>query len=140
VYSGGPEAYGSASVTVTGDVAGIIVAMSPAPEMTGTISLAERGGQVNLRGVRVTLNDLPFEEMPQQGRSDASGKFTFGKPIRPGHYSMNVDPQTIPAGCFVREVKLGGQEVSSIDFEIQISRLFEIVSGLMLEGAWIDEA
>ena len=58
VYSGGPEAYGTGVLTVTGDVAGVVLAMSPAPEVTGRISLAESGAKVNLQGVRVALTRL----------------------------------------------------------------------------------
>ncbi len=125
VYSGGPNAYGTGRLTVTGDVAGVVLAMNPAPEIRGRISLAESGGQVRLQGVRVTLDDLPYHASVQEVRSDATGKLVFGKPFRPGHYTMNV--RSIPDGCFVRDVKLGGQEVSPDDFEILASAQMEVV-------------
>jgi hypothetical protein len=40
---------------------------------------------------------------------------------------MNVDPRSIPDGCFIQEVKLGGQEVSRDDFEILASTQLELV-------------
>lgn len=125
VYSGGPEAFGTGSLTVTGDVAGVVLAMSPAPEVTGLISLAESGGKVNLQAVRVSLTDFSTMGVPEM-RSDAAGKFVFPKPVMPGHYAI-VNVRFIPDGCFVREVKLGGQEVSQDDFEISTSAQLEIV-------------
>jgi hypothetical protein len=126
VHSGGPDAYGIESLNVTGDVAGVVVDMSPASQITGRISLAESGSKVNLQGVRVTLN--PPNLFPgQEARSDATGKFGFAKPFRPFRYTMNVDPRSIPDGCFIQEVKLGGQEVSRDDFEILASTQLELV-------------
>jgi hypothetical protein len=102
--------------------------MSPAPEVTGQISLAERGAKVSLQGVRVALrSSIGFGlDSVSERRSDAVGKFVFDKSIRPGHYVIaSVD--SIPDGCFVREVKFGGQEISADDFEILTSGRLELV-------------
>jgi protocatechuate 3,4-dioxygenase beta subunit len=126
VSSGGPDAYGIESLNVTGDVAGVVVAMSPAPEISGRISLAESGSKVSLQGVKVTLN-APYQLGNQEVRSDATGKFVFTEPFSPARYTMNVDARSIPDGCFIREIKLGGQEISPDDFEILASTQLELV-------------
>jgi len=127
VHSGSPEAYGNGSLNITGDVDGVVVAMNPPPEITGRISLAESGSRVGLHGVRVILH-APYQSGDQEVRSDDSGKFVFAKPFIPFfRYTLNVEPRSIPAGCFVQEVKLGGQEISSDDFEILASSQLQIV-------------
>jgi hypothetical protein len=127
VYSGGPEAYATGSVAVTGNVTDVVLTMSPPPDVTGRISLAESGSQVNLQGVRVTLSRLPVYNSVPDVRSDATGKLVFAKPISPGHYAIDVNARSIPDNCFVQKVKLGGQEVSADDFEILTSTQPEIV-------------
>ncbi len=54
VYSGLPDIYGTASLTVTGDVEGAQLIMRPVPQVTGRISFAD-GGQVNLANVTIAL-------------------------------------------------------------------------------------
>ena len=125
VYDSGPEAYASGSLTVTGDITGVVVSMTPAAIVTGRITLAESSGQAKLQGVRVNLRD-PVHGA-QDARSDATGKLAFDKPVPPGHYSMKVVSRTIPDGCFIRDVKLGGQEISLDDFEVQGSAQLEFV-------------
>jgi hypothetical protein len=126
VYSGGP-AFGSGSVSVTEDTAGIVVTMSPAPEVKGRVSLVEADAHVKLQGLTVILDSIPSDPQQQFGRSDGSGNFMFERPIRPGHYSLNVEPTSIPNGCYVREVKFGGQEIAPGDFEIGGSGQVEII-------------
>jgi protocatechuate 3,4-dioxygenase beta subunit len=125
VYSGGPEAYGTGVLTVTGDVAGVVLAMNPAPDVTGRISLAESGAKVNLQGVRVALTRLS-SSLVSEVWSDAAGKFVFPKPVSSGHYAI-VNVRAIPDGCFIREVKFGGKEISWDDFEISASSELEII-------------
>lgn len=126
VYSGGPEAYGTGTVTVTGDVAGIVLAMSLAAEVTGRISLAEGGVKVNLEGVRIVLTRLSSSvSQVSELRPGAAGKFVSSNPLTPGHYAVNV--RSIPDGYFVREMKLGGQEIPTDDFEMVSSGQLEIV-------------
>ena len=125
VYSGGPEAYGTGVLTVTGDVAGVVLAMNPAPDVTGRISLAESGGKVNLQGLRVALTRLSSSSIFEV-RSDAAGKFVLPKPVSPGHYAI-VSVRSIPDGCFVREVKFSGKEISWDDFGISTSSQMEII-------------
>lgn len=111
VYDSGPEAYASGSLTVTGDITGVVVSMTPAAIVTGRITLAESSGQAKLQGVRVNLRD-PVHGA-QDARSDATGKLAFDKPVPPGHYSMKVVSRTIPDGYFIRDVKLGGRRFPS---------------------------
>lgn len=119
--------YGSANLTVGGDVAGVVVAMAPPATLTGKISMAEDGSKVKLQGVSVTLNDPSFHVNVQTARSDASGRLTFSNSMRHGHYSMSVDAGTLPDGCFIRDVKIAGQESSLDDFEVQGATQMEIV-------------
>jgi uncharacterized protein (DUF2141 family) len=128
VSSGGPEAYGTGSLTVTGDLSDVVLTMSPAPEVTGQISLAESGAKVNLQGVRVALrSSIAFGSYSvSEVQSDAAGKFVFDKSLRPGHYAI-ASVRSIPDGCFVREVKLAGQEISAEDFEILTLGQLELV-------------
>ena len=127
VYSGGPEAYlRPEAVIVTGDVTGVMLTMSPPAYVTGRISIAESDSQVNLQGVTVTLRRQGDVNVPSV-RSDATGKFAFDRPIRPGHFAINVNARSIPDNCFVQKVKLGGQEVSADDFEIPAAAHLEIV-------------
>jgi hypothetical protein len=125
VYSGGPEAYGTGVLTVTGDVTGTVLAMKPAPDVTGRISLAESGAKVHLQDVRVALTRLS-SSLVSEVRSDAAGRFVFPKPVSPGHYAI-VYVRSIPDGCFIREVKFGGKDISWEDFEILGSSQMEII-------------
>jgi protocatechuate 3,4-dioxygenase beta subunit len=131
VYSGGPEAYGSGSVVVTADVAGVVLAMKPAPELTGRISLAESGVKVKLETARAVLTRLSYFRTPisisdrSELRPDAAGRFVSPKPLAPGRYRLDVN--SIPDSCYVREIKFGGQEISPDDFEILSSGQLEIV-------------
>lgn len=130
VYSGGAEHYGTGSLTVTGDVEGAVLVMSPAPDVAGRISLPEGTAPVSLQDVRVTLAGLSgfLATGEIELRSNAAGKLgSFPNMVRrPGHFAI-VNVRSIPDGYFVREVKLGGQEVSPDDFEIVSSAQLEIV-------------
>jgi uncharacterized protein (DUF2141 family) len=127
VYSGGPEAFATGTVTVARNVTNLVVTMSPPPDVTGRISLAESRSHVNLQGVRVTLGCPGPLGSSADVRSDTAGKLVFPKPISPGHCAIAVDVRSIPDGCFVQEVKLGGQDVSTNDLEILTSTQLEIV-------------
>lgn len=127
VYSGGPEAYASSSVNVAGDITGIVLSMNPAPEVTGRISMAENGSRPKLKGVKATLHQLRSQLGVPVVQSDAAGKLVFPKPTAPGHYSLAVDANSLPDGCYLRSVKVGGQEVSADDIDIRFSTEVEIV-------------
>jgi len=45
----------------------------------------------------------------------------------PGHYSIATNPRSLPDGCYLQKVTLGGQEVSADDFEIVTSTQLELV-------------
>jgi uncharacterized protein (DUF2141 family) len=129
VYTGGPQAYGSRSLTVPGDLEGVVLAMNPAPDISGRISVAEKGVQVNLQNIRIVLHLSGFTPAgPFELRSDATGNLgSFPDEVRrPGHFAI-VDVRNLPDGYFVREVKLAGQDVSPDDFEIGSSAQLEIV-------------
>ena len=125
VYSEVPEAYGTGVLTVTGDIAGVVLAMNPAPDVTGRIGVAESGAKVNLQGLRIAVTRLSSSSISEV-QSDAAGKFVFPRPVSPGHYAI-VNIRSIPDGCFVREVKFGGKEISRDDFEISASSQLEII-------------
>ena len=125
VESGGPAAFASGALTVTEDVTGVVLAMAPPPDIAGRISVAEGGTQTDLRGVSVVLLRHPsYRGNVPLNSSDATGKFSFPR-IAPGHYEIVVDH--LPNGCFVQEVKLGGQDVSADDVEILTSAQLELI-------------
>jgi hypothetical protein len=124
-YSGGPEVYGTAVLTVAGEAAGLVLAMRPAPDVTGRISVVESGVNVNLGGIIVALARLPGSNVTEL-RSDARGRFSFPRPVSPGHYAI-ANIRSIADGCFVREVKLGDKEISWDDFEISATSQMEII-------------
>ena len=124
-YSEVPEVYGTGVLTVTGDIAGVVLAMGPAPDVTGRISVAESGAKVNLQGVRIALTRFASSSVSEV-RSDAAGKFVFPRPVSPGHYAI-VHIRSIPEGCFVREVRFGGKEISWDDFEVSGPSQLEII-------------
>ena len=126
VYSGGPEAYGTGTVTVTADVSGATFTMSPPAYVAGRMSVAESESQVNVQDVAVLLRRHTDSNV-YVARSDATGKFVFDKPIRPGHFAIEVEARSLAENCFVQKVKLGGQEISADDVEISASAQVEIV-------------
>jgi hypothetical protein len=90
--------------------------------------IAERDSPVKLEGVRVTLNHAPFVPgLEDPARSDATGKLVFPRPIAPGRYSIHVETRSLPEGCHVQKIKLGGEEISGDDFEILTSTVLEII-------------
>jgi protocatechuate 3,4-dioxygenase beta subunit len=123
----GPEAYviyGRESVAVGGDVTGVVVTLAPPVRLSGRINMAKNGAQVKLQGLTVVLNGIASNAQAIS-TSDPTGKLVFGNPIRHGHYSMTLD--SIPDGCFVQDVKLGEQEISLDDFELQGSAQMDIL-------------
>ena len=117
--------YGSASLTVSGDVTGVVVAMTPPAVVTGKVSVAESSSQVKLQGMNLVLYEIP-SRASEVARSDATGKFSFARPMRAGHYSLSIE-SALPDGCFLRDVKLGGQETSPDDIELQGAAQLELV-------------
>lgn len=128
VYSGGPAAYGSTSLAVTGDVDGVVLMMTPAPEVTARISVAESDATVNLKDVRVTLAALSGPPGEYELRSDATGRLGLFPEMlrRPGHVAV-ADIRGIPNDCFIREIRFGDKEISLDDFEIVSSGELQIV-------------
>jgi hypothetical protein len=127
-YSGAKTAFALIGLTVSGDLDGVVVDMSPPPRVSGRIVLAERDGHVNMKEIRATLRRRP--DYPGSAialRSDAAGNLTFPEPIAPGTYWVEVDRGTIPKGCYLQKVKVGGRDVSIDDFEIITSAELEIV-------------
>lgn len=140
VYSGAPEAYANGTLNVTGNLTGVELAMSPPPEITARITVAEGTGKVPLQGIRVELNRHLTVPTTPQGQSDAAGRFSFSQPIAPGRYALNV--RSLPDNSFVQKVRFGGQEISPEDFEISASAPLEIIldgrAGRIL-GTVVDE-
>lgn len=124
VYSGGPEAFATRSLTVGGDLTGVVLTLSPPHELPARISVAE-DDRANLAGIRaVFLRHPVFSGNVPQSISDASGKLAFPA-IPPGHYPINVDH--LPSCCFVQELRLGGHEISANDFEVLASAPLELI-------------
>jgi hypothetical protein len=121
VYSGGLQAYGTGSISLTADLDGAVLTMRPAPDISSRIIIAE-GVQANLKDVRITLAGI--SSLLWSGefelREESPGRLnSFPMMVRrPGHFSI-VNVRSLPDGYFIREVKPGGQDVSPDDFEIQ---------------------
>ncbi len=130
VFSSTPEAYGTGSVAISGDVAGLVVTLIPSPTVTGRVRMAEAESKLKMEGIRFTLIDrAPLGGMTSQQatRADVAGAFAFGKRVRPAHYLMSVDADTLPDGCFVREARMDGQEISLEDFDLENSTPIDVI-------------
>ena len=121
--SGDPRVYGTAPLTVTGDIADVIIVLTPTPQVTGRILLAESGTQLRLQNLRVDLYDTSSHG--HEALCDAAGRFAFATPFMPGDYTIEVLP--VPDGFIVRDIRLGQQEISADGFEISASGQLEIV-------------
>lgn len=125
VYSGGVEAFGSGTLSVAGDIEGVVVPMSPAPTVTGRILLAESGPKVKLDGIRVLL----LEGDSSDGliyRTDEAGRFVLPPRLHPGRYAVEV-LGPLPPGYYARTVKVGGEAIAPEGFEITTSAQLEIL-------------
>jgi hypothetical protein len=126
-YADASEGYASDSVTVSGNVTGLVLAMGPPMGITGRVSVAESGSRVNLQHVRVNLYSLGSGYGGPDERADATGRLVFPQPAPPGHYALGVYTSSLPGGFYVKAVRLGGQEVSPQDIEIRATAEIEIV-------------
>ncbi len=125
-YATPPTVYGSEGITVTGDISGIAVPLRPAPVLTGRIRVAEEGARVKLEGIGVSLTALERYALDRQDLlTDASGRFVSG-PLRPMRYGI-AQVRGLPAGCYIREMRIGGREIAPADFEVATSGTLEIV-------------
>lgn len=134
VYSGDTKAFGTLPITVTGDLSGVVVAVSRAPVVSGRVTAAEEGAKPDTSRMRITLErpDHPRWE----ARVDASGKFTMPDQIPQGRYSVDVGG--VPAGFFVQSIRLGESEIPWDDFEMSTSAQLLVV--LSRAGGTIDGA
>ncbi len=126
-FSDGPEVSGTGTISVTADVAGEVLAVSPAPEISGRVRVTETGPKKRLEGVRVILtrlSDVGFQV--HELRSDISGRFRSPKPLRPDSYAI-TNVHSLPEDCYVSEITLDGQQISPESFEIRASGNLEIV-------------
>ena len=130
-YADTPEGFATDTVTVAGNVSGVVLTMGPATEVTALVSLAEAGSRVNLQGVKVYLHNLGAGMNGLGGGfgipSEATGRLSFAKPTFPGHYSVWAEGSSLPAGIYLKAVKLGGQEIPVGDFESVSSAEIEFV-------------
>ncbi|MGC4054800.1 MAG: carboxypeptidase-like regulatory domain-containing protein [Paludibaculum sp.] len=125
VSSGGVEAFGSGTLSVAGDVEGVVVPMSLAPAVTGRILLAEPVAKVKLEGIRVLIVDADSSD-GNICRADEAGRFDLPSRFHPGRYALVV-LGPLPPGHYPRAVKLGGEEVSPEGFDIVASAQLDIV-------------
>ncbi|HXS96779.1 MAG TPA: carboxypeptidase-like regulatory domain-containing protein [Candidatus Limnocylindrales bacterium] len=95
--------------------------MSPAPEVAGRFTVAESGGQVSLKGIGVGIQG----PASAGAVSDSAGKFTFSR-LYPGSWSISAI-NSLPDGCYVRELKFRDQEISWDRFDISASGPLEIL-------------
>jgi protocatechuate 3,4-dioxygenase beta subunit len=131
VISGtGQELYAAGSVTVTGSVTGVVLTISPPLQVTGAIAIAESDAKVNFAHMAVALGrrlSAYGQVQTFQAWPDASGKLVFPKALPPGRYWIDVNSP--PDGCFIEKMRLGGEEFTAHEFEIQSATQIEIVLG-----------
>ena len=128
-YSGEPTFWGSEPIVVTGEMSGVVVPLRRGPVITGRIRVAEEGAAVKLEAIRVILTQLEgFTVVPQELQADASGRFV-SKPVRPDRYTIRFGGGSLPDGFCLAGARLGEQEISPIDFEIQASATLDLVLG-----------
>jgi hypothetical protein len=126
VFSGGPEAYARAPLSVVRDVTGLVVALAPAVKIAGSFMVAESTAQgVKLQGLKVWLID-PLN-VSHLIRSDASGRFTSVESLSPDRHLLEVEPDWLPDGCYLREIRQAGQEISIDAFEPRSSEPLEFI-------------
>lgn len=129
VYSGGPEAYAAESIDLTADLDNVVLTLMPAPLVTAQVRLAPPA-EAKLEGVTVRLWSLTLNNVSRI-QSNSSGRFggDFDKPLRPGPYVLEVDPDSLPEGCYFHSLLLDGDEISPDEFELRQSGRLEIVLG-----------
>lgn len=130
VISGtGQELYAAGSVTVTGNVTGVVLTISPPLQVTGAITIAESDAKVNFAHMAVRLsrrlNAYGQVQTFQAWPDGAAAKLIFPKALPPGRYRIDVN--SVPAGCFIEKMKLGGEELTADEVEIQRATQIEIV-------------
>jgi len=123
--TGGPVAYATASLTVTSDVDGLVLTMSPPPVLTGQVVTAERDSQVSFEGLRLLVTHLD-NHTGGQVQPGATGKFVFTADyFRPGRMALRING--IPNDCFLQSVRLGGREVDPDEFEVLTSTTLDVI-------------
>jgi hypothetical protein len=127
-------------LNVTGDMDGVFVRLAPARQGRGVVYV-EGGGAPALKGIEVKL--LPLD-LPCCGTPHATvgedGTFAFD-PLMPIHYTAAVE--RLPAGYYVRSIRLGGKEMSGAGFALEADASFTIAlagGGARLAGAVVDAA
>lgn len=123
VQSDGAEAYATATLNVNADTSNIVLALSPAPQISGKISFAEGAARIALQNLPLTLRHHSIDFARYESRPDAAGSFVFSKAIRPGRYALEA---AAPGGCFWQNLSIGGVEASIQDFQIQNSTRLEM--------------
>ena len=121
------QAWANGSVTVAGEVSGIVLAMGPPPKVTAVISLTDSDSPISRKGVRVSLKRMPLLLSSPPNSSDDTGKLDFDLPFGPGQYTLVVEPSSLPPDCFVQVVKMDGKDLSTAEVNIIASTHFEIV-------------
>jgi hypothetical protein len=114
LQSGGAEAYASSTLDVNADTSNVVLALSPAPQISGKITVAEGAARIALENLALTLRHHSIGFARYETRPDSAG--AFAKAVRPGRYSLEA---AIPDGCFWQNLSIGGVEASMRDFQIQ---------------------
>ena len=127
-------------LNVTKDMDGVFVRLAPARQGRGVVYV-EGGGAPALKGIEVKLLplDLPCCATPH-ATVEEDGTFVFDS-LMPVHYT--VDVENLPAGHYVRSIRLGGKEISGAGFALEADASFTIAlaaGGARLAGAVVDAA
>lgn len=120
-----PDAYGKVALVVNGDVAGVVVPLGKAPEVTGMVRTAE-GVKLDWSKMRVRLSGM-VGLGALQASPDATGRIDFGQKLHPGTYTLELD--RVPPGSHLLMVKFGDREVNARQIEVTGSGVIEIVLG-----------
>ena len=127
-------------LNVTGDMDGVFVKLAPAWQGRGVVYV-EGGGAPALKGITVKL--LPLD-LPCCGTPHATvgedGTFVFD-PLMPIHYTAALE--NLPAGYYVRAIRLDGKEIGGAGFAVEADASFTIAlagGGARLAGLVADAA
>ena len=117
------QAWAMGSVTVDAEVSGIVLAMSPAPKVTGQVTLTDSDSPVSRKGIRVSLNRVPSVESFPPDASDDAGKFDFTLHFGPGRYAIALDPRSLPVGCYVQAIKVDGKDLPTPEVHVLLASI-----------------
>lgn len=128
VYSGAPPAFAADEIDITGPIDNLVVPLAPGPRVSAQLAVRQ-GGPAAFGEVAIRLWPLAREGNVALIRSDATGRFggEFEQPFRPGAFSLEVEPESLPEGHYFHSLRFNGEEVSADAFELRTPGRLDIV-------------